>query len=161
MGPNVVRRGLAALLVLAAAVVAAPTDARAAGLPALPPSSLEVSYSDATVLASCNANGLLGIYFVSGQAAPRLPLMDASVTCSVDGMSTLTAIPTLNGLLGNVVPLLGALQPLLAPQATSTSVGVALALLTEHPTICLTVDTTLTLPVLPPVHNRASRCATG
>lgn len=127
---------------------------------ALPPPSVTVTYEDATVLADCTATGLAGVYVVTGQAAPRLPLMDAEIRCTVNGMPTLTSLPTLHGLVGSAIPVLGALTPLLAPAATSTAVGVALAL-TEQVTVCLAVDTALTLPLLPPLRNHIERCAVG
>lgn len=127
------------------------TGASPAG--ALPPPSKTVAYADLNVYAECSANGVAGIYTVTGQATPLLPATTATVRCTVNGQPTIASIPTATGLLGALVPV----APLL-PVPSETAVGLAIVTGDEL-TLCVIVDTTVTLPLLPPVTSHAERCA--
>ncbi|HEY9558676.1 MAG TPA: hypothetical protein VIR58_18200 [Acidimicrobiales bacterium] len=120
---------------------------------ALPPPSKTVAYADLNVYAECAANGVAGIYAVTGQATPLLPFTTATVRCTVNGQPTIASIPTVVGLIGGFLPL----APLL-PTPSEAAVGIAVATGDEL-RICVIVDTTVTAPLLPPIYNHAERCA--
>src|SRR3546814_13744936 len=64
-----------------------------------------VAYADLNVYAECAANGVAGIYAVTGQATPLLPFTTATVRCTVNGQPTIASIPTVVGLIGGFLPL--------------------------------------------------------
>lgn len=133
--------GVIASLLLVLTGIAAPPSSAA------PPPSKVVTYDDLQVSARCAANGVGPLYTVTGQVAPKLPYVTATVQCTVNGQPTYASVPTL-----------GALLPIPAAGPPGTTVGTALVLGDEL-RLCVIVDGTFTPPLLPAVPFHAERCA--